>query len=188
MAVQRSTVDLSRFPDLVVIYLGMQVRSLRGMKTVFSFGPRISAAVAAKPDGLLLHESIFYSVFPCTWACASIGVTSPHSKPGLAPCPIRSGGALLKGCWRRRVLARNLLHARGDGSRLRNSTMRWASPPLHRTSPLREPCSVPASGWVSRENPQSAPVPEDRLLSVLFVAQGLDRDPGLRRASQGTSR
>ena len=28
--VQRTTVDLSKFPDLVVIYLGMRVRSLRG--------------------------------------------------------------------------------------------------------------------------------------------------------------
>ena len=63
-AVQRSTVDLSKFPDLVVIYLGMWVRTLRGVKTIFSFGPKISAAVAAKPDGLLIHESVFYSVYP----------------------------------------------------------------------------------------------------------------------------
>ena len=62
--VNRVTVDLSEYPDLVVIYLGMKVRSLKGIKTVFSFGPRISRAVAARPDGLLLHESIFFSVFP----------------------------------------------------------------------------------------------------------------------------
>ena len=61
---QRTTVNLSNFPDLVVIYLGMRVRNLRGLKTVFSFGPRISAAVSAKPDGLLLHESVFFSVYP----------------------------------------------------------------------------------------------------------------------------
>jgi hypothetical protein len=62
--VARTTVDLSKFPDLVVIYLGMRVRSLRGVKTVFGFGPKISNAVKAKPDGLLLHESVFYSLFP----------------------------------------------------------------------------------------------------------------------------
>ena len=62
--VQRTTVNLSEFPDLVVIYLGMQVRTLRGLKTLISFGPKISAAVAAKPDGLLLHENIIYSLFP----------------------------------------------------------------------------------------------------------------------------
>ena len=61
---QRTTVNLSNFPDLVVIYLGMRVCNLRGLKTVFSFGPRISAAVSAKPDGLLLHESVFFSVYP----------------------------------------------------------------------------------------------------------------------------
>jgi Monooxygenase af470-like len=62
--IERTTVDLSKFPDLVVIYLGMRVRSLRGLKTVVSFGPKIAAAVSAKPDGLLLHESLFYSVYP----------------------------------------------------------------------------------------------------------------------------
>ena len=63
-AVRRQTVDLAAYPDLVVIYLGMRVNRLRGVATLVKFGPRISAAVAAKPDGLLLHEPIFYSLFP----------------------------------------------------------------------------------------------------------------------------
>lgn len=62
--VNRVTVDLASYPELVVIYLGMRVNSPRGMKTLLQFGPRISAAVAAKPDGLLLHENIFYSFVP----------------------------------------------------------------------------------------------------------------------------
>ena len=62
--VNRVSVDLSGYPDLVVIYLGMRVNSLRGLKTLLSFGPRISASVAAKPDGLLLHENILFSLFP----------------------------------------------------------------------------------------------------------------------------
>jgi hypothetical protein len=62
--VTRQTVDLSSFPDLVVIYLGMKVRSPRGLLTVLRFGPRISRAIAEKPDGLLLHEPLFFSVFP----------------------------------------------------------------------------------------------------------------------------
>lgn len=62
--VNRVSVDLSPYPDLVVIYLGMRVNSLRGLKTLFSFGPKISASVAAKPDGLLLHENFFFSFFP----------------------------------------------------------------------------------------------------------------------------
>jgi len=60
----RKTVDLGVFPDLVVIYLGMRVRSPRGILTVLRFGPRISRAVAAKPEGLLLHEPLFFSLFP----------------------------------------------------------------------------------------------------------------------------
>ncbi len=66
MAIQtdRTTVDLSSYPDLVVVYLGMRVRSLRGLRTLAWFGPRISASVAEHPDGLLLHERIIYSLFP----------------------------------------------------------------------------------------------------------------------------
>jgi len=64
MPATRTTVDLSQYPDLVVIYLGMRVRSLRGLWTVLAFGPRIKAAVDARPDGLLLHEDLFFSFFP----------------------------------------------------------------------------------------------------------------------------
>jgi len=62
--VNRQTVDLSQYPDLVVIYLGMRVKSLRGLRTLLRFGPMIRKAVEAKPDGLLLHENITYSLFP----------------------------------------------------------------------------------------------------------------------------
>ena len=58
---KRETVDLSPYPDLVVIYLGMRVNTFTGIKTLLGFGPRISKAVAAKPEGLLLHENIMYS-------------------------------------------------------------------------------------------------------------------------------
>jgi hypothetical protein len=60
----RRTVDLSNYPDLVVIYLGMRVNRLRGLQTLLSFGPRIQKAVAAQPDGLLLHENLLFSLFP----------------------------------------------------------------------------------------------------------------------------
>jgi hypothetical protein len=60
----RQTVDLSAYPDLVVVYLGMRVNALTGIKTVIGFGPRISKSADDKPDGLLLHEGILYSLFP----------------------------------------------------------------------------------------------------------------------------
>ena len=62
--VNRQTVDLSAYPDLVVIYLGMRLNAWAGLKTLVGFGPKISASVAAKPEGLLLHEHVFYSFFP----------------------------------------------------------------------------------------------------------------------------
>ncbi len=63
-SITRQTVDLSGYPDLVVIYLGMRVLNLKGMLTLIRTGKRIREAVDAKPDGLLLHESIIYSLLP----------------------------------------------------------------------------------------------------------------------------
>jgi hypothetical protein len=62
--VQRQTVDLSAYPDLVVIYLGMRVNAWRGVRTLLGFGPKIGSAAAARPDGLLLHENLVYSLLP----------------------------------------------------------------------------------------------------------------------------
>jgi hypothetical protein len=59
---KRETVDLDQYPDLVVIYLGMRVNTFAGIKTLLGFGPKISQSVAAQPDGLLLHETVFFSL------------------------------------------------------------------------------------------------------------------------------
>ncbi len=60
--VNRRAVDLSAYPDLVVISLGMRVNTFTGIKTVLGLGPQISKAVADKPSGLLLHENVFFSL------------------------------------------------------------------------------------------------------------------------------
>jgi fumigallin biosynthesis monooxygenase-like protein len=63
--VDRRTVDLSAYPDLVVIYLGMQVRTLRGLITVFRRGQQIDKAGAGQPEGLLNFENnIIFRLFP----------------------------------------------------------------------------------------------------------------------------
>ena len=62
--VNRQTVDLSQYPNLVVIYLGMRVNRLTGLKTLLGFGPKIANSVTAAPDGLLLHENFLFSFFP----------------------------------------------------------------------------------------------------------------------------
>jgi Domain of unknown function (DUF4188) len=64
MTASRQTVDLAPYPDLVVVYLGMRVNVLTGIKTLLGFGPKIEGSVASKPDGLLLHENMIYSLFP----------------------------------------------------------------------------------------------------------------------------
>ena len=64
-SVNRQTVDLSAYPELVVIYLGMRVNTVAGIKTLMGFGPRIQKASELGPEGLLHSENnIIYSVFP----------------------------------------------------------------------------------------------------------------------------
>ncbi len=62
--VERRTVDLSAYPDLIVVYLGLRINALPGLKRVMGLGPSISDSVKARPDGLLLHEDLIYSLFP----------------------------------------------------------------------------------------------------------------------------
>ena len=62
--VERRTVDLSDYPNLVVVYLGMRVNMLWGLKTLLVFGAQIGKAVDDEPDGLLLHENLLWSLFP----------------------------------------------------------------------------------------------------------------------------
>ena len=63
--IDRGTVDLSEYPDLVVIYLGMRIRKLAGIKRVFGLGPQIAKAGQARPEGLLhCDNGIIYSLFP----------------------------------------------------------------------------------------------------------------------------
>lgn len=64
MAVDRTTVDLSEYPDLVVIYLGLRIRRLAGLKRLLGLGPQIQKSWRAQPDGLLLHEDVLWGLFP----------------------------------------------------------------------------------------------------------------------------
>jgi hypothetical protein len=61
----RRVPDFSAYPDLVVIYLGMRVRALYGLKTLLGIGPGIDRAGAGRPEGLLHHENnIVFGLYP----------------------------------------------------------------------------------------------------------------------------
>jgi len=64
MPIIRRTVDLSAYPDLVVIILGMRVNVMTGIRTLLGFGPKIESAARARPEGLLHHEVFLFSLFP----------------------------------------------------------------------------------------------------------------------------
>ncbi|WP_428655671.1 monooxygenase family protein [Runella sp.] len=56
--------DLSEYPNLVVIYLGMTHNSFKGLRTIMKLGPQIDKAVSAKPEGLLHHENLYFGFMP----------------------------------------------------------------------------------------------------------------------------
>jgi hypothetical protein len=64
MRVNRSSVDLSGYPDLVVVYLGMRVNRPKGLLRLLNLGPQIQKSWKQQPDGLLLHEDLVWSLVP----------------------------------------------------------------------------------------------------------------------------
>lgn len=67
MRVNRLTVDLDDYPDLVMILLGMRVRTPRGLLRLLGVGPKLYRSHADRPDGLLLHEDVVWSMLPPHW-------------------------------------------------------------------------------------------------------------------------
>ena len=120
MKVNRQTVDLSQYPDLVVIYLGMRVNRFAGIKTLLGIGPNIASSVAARPEGLLRHEDFVFSLFPATRWHAS--VLAGH---GLAARldAVRSSSRMVEEVparfGRHRLLARDLPDEGRNGRHLR---------------------------------------------------------------------
>ena len=118
--VERRTVNLSAYPDLVVIYLGMRVNRIAGIKTLLGFGPKISSSAAAQPDGLLRHETIIYSLFPMHvgmrqyWRDANSLLEWTRSDPHR-----QWWQSFLERLRRNRVLARNVFSTRGHRGCLR---------------------------------------------------------------------
>ena len=64
MPVQRNTVALDGYPDLVVVYLGIRVNRLYGLRRLLGLGRQIRASWQSEPDGLLLHEDLVLSLVP----------------------------------------------------------------------------------------------------------------------------
>jgi len=58
----RQSVDLTNYPGLVVVYLGFHVSTWRGLLAVLGIGKALRSVIRHKPDGLLLHEPLFYSL------------------------------------------------------------------------------------------------------------------------------
>ena len=59
---KRQSVDLSGFPDLVVVYLGYRANSLRGLRSLLHIGMGLRAIQKDPPDGLLLHENMLFGL------------------------------------------------------------------------------------------------------------------------------
>lgn len=59
-SVERTTVDLSAYPDLCVVLLGLRVRGWRGALLTLRLGPQLSRIRRDPPDGLLADEPVLH--------------------------------------------------------------------------------------------------------------------------------
>ncbi len=62
MSYQRQSVDLSGYPDLVVVYLGYRARNLTGLRSLLRIGRGLQSLQRDKPDGLLSHETMWFGL------------------------------------------------------------------------------------------------------------------------------
>ncbi len=85
----------------------MRVHALAGMKNGIRFGPRINAAIAAKPDGLLLQKSIFLPAPPHRNASVSARFRRARRLGGFG-APLQRAAEFSSRHRRRRLLAREL--------------------------------------------------------------------------------
>lgn len=58
----RRSVDLSDYPDLVMIMLGFRLRGWRGLLALRRIGPGLNQIARERPDGLLAHEGMMFSL------------------------------------------------------------------------------------------------------------------------------
>lgn len=63
----RRTVDLSAYPEMVVMYIGMRVNKLSGIPTVLRFAKRVDDSLDERPEGLLFHERLVFSPRQIGW-------------------------------------------------------------------------------------------------------------------------
>ncbi|EZP51254.1 monooxygenase family protein [Sphingomonas sp. RIT328] len=61
-SINRQSVDLSAYPDLVMILLGFRVKGWRGLRALRRIGPGLHAIARNRPDGLLAHEGMMFSL------------------------------------------------------------------------------------------------------------------------------
>ncbi|MEG3083749.1 DUF4188 domain-containing protein [Sphingomonas sp. PB2P12] len=60
--IDRQSVDLAAYPDLVMIMLGFRLKGWRGLLAMRRIGPGLNAIARRQPDGLLAHESMMFSL------------------------------------------------------------------------------------------------------------------------------
>ena len=93
-----------------------------------SFGPKIAKSVQARPDGLLLHENLVFSLFPPHVGMRQYWRDFASLESWARSEPHREWWRrFLPELGRDRLLARSVLHARRHGGRLRHGQRHWIS-------------------------------------------------------------
>ena len=93
MKALRQTVDLSAYPDLVVIYLGMTVNMLTGIKRYLVSDPRLRALLPLAPMACFFTRISSTRCFRCMSGCANTGAILNRLNASHGQNPIVNGGS-----------------------------------------------------------------------------------------------
>ena len=120
MAVDRQTVDLSAYPDLVVFYLGIRVRRPRGMLRLLGLEPQIQKSWKAAAGWPATARGFHLVADPAARWDAPV-LARPRQPGALEPLGAAQAvvAAVPEGLRRNRPLARDLLHGRRHRGDLR---------------------------------------------------------------------
>jgi len=152
MRVERRTVDLTAYPDLVVIYLGMRSIRLPELRPCSASGRRLTTRLQPNLTACCVTNRSSSRCCLRMWGCASIGETFHRWNVGRDQSRICSGGRIF--CAIPAAPDSGMRRISGEARSKPSMTIlgfRWVCRPLPLQRLREDQCFRPAPAWASRE-------------------------------------
>jgi Domain of unknown function (DUF4188) len=122
---------------------------------LLSFGPKIRAAVESRPDGLLLHENLLYSLVPPHAGMRQYWRDFDSLERWARSLPHRNGGKVSYATEVAPVSGTKHTSATAAWNPFTSTWHRWDLPSSHRWNRLVAHCSRPVGAYACKKTPNS---------------------------------